>query len=253
MKKYTLIVILALFASSARSQITDSMQMSGDAQPQYGDLQLLETWGWLLAENFNLKGLEITEFELEAISRGMNAHIRGEAAPTDLQHSVNQMQEYFTQRETRIQIRQMQEGRAAEQAFFDSLWGQPNIQSLGSGLHFEIIEAGEGPKPTPSDVVVVHYSGTFINGEEFDSSYRKGQPARFKLDGVIPGWTQGLQQIAKGGKIKLYVPSKLGYGDAGSGGVPAASTLIFDVELLDILSGADQPSPPAAPKVSPAQ
>jgi len=244
MKRNTLIALLLILVSSAQSQITDPRGETAPPPPEFSDMELLETWGWLLAERFALKGLEITEYELELITKGMAAHVAGDRPATELQHSANQMQEYFDQREARILVKQIREGHAAEQAFFDTLWGKPGIQSLGTGLHFEISEEGEGRKPTPNDVVEVHYRGRFINGEEFDSSYRNGQPARFKLNGVIPGWTQGVQQIAKGGKIKLYVPSKLGYGDAGTNGVPAASTLIFDIELLNIISDVAPPSPP---------
>ncbi len=98
----------------------------------------------------------------------------------------------------------------------------------------------------------VNYTGTLVDGTVFDSSAQRGQPAEFPLDGVIPGWTEGIQKIGKGGKIKLYVPPELGYGDEGRPGIPPGSTLIFDVELLDIkptpaAPAAAAPAPAAAP------
>jgi len=242
MRRITLLGLVLATVASVPAQVTDSTEPSAQARPEYSDLQLLETWGWLLAQRFNLRNLETTELELEAINRGMEAFIKGEEPPTDLQFSVGQMQAYFTQRETRVREEQIAENTAAEQAFFDSLFGKSGIQSLGSGLHFEILEEGEGPEPDETDVVEVHYRGTFIDGEVFDSSYAKGRPARFRLNGVIPGWTQGLQLIGEGGKIKLYVPAELGYGEMGSEGVPPASTLIFEVELLKVLGDVELPS-----------
>jgi len=252
MNKITLVALLALSVSSARSQSAQTANAPSAPPPEYGTLELLETWGWLLAENFNLGGLEISEDELDAISRGMKIYVKGDEAPTNLQFSAPQMQTYFISREANIKARQLKENKAEGQAFFDSLWGKPNYQSLATGLYFEILKEGEGPTPKLSDVVEVHYRGTFLDGKEFDSSFKSGQPARFKLDAVIPGWKQGLQQINKGGKIKIFVPSDLGYGDEGSPGVPPASTLIFEVELLNIFSGTVATPLPSAP-VIPAQ
>ena len=93
----------------------------------------------------------------------------------------------------------------------------------------------------------VHYTGVLIDGTKFDSSVDRGEPAEFPLEGVIAGWTEGLQKINKGGKIKLYVPPHLAYGDEAKGGIPPGSTLIFDVELLEIKAGAPAPAMPAAP------
>ena len=90
------------------------------------------------------------------------------------------------------------------------------------------------PRPKPTETVKVHYTGKLIDGTVFDSSVQRGEPAEFPLDQVIPGWTEGIQKMNKGGKIKLYVPPQLAYGDDGRPGIPPSSTLIFDVELLDI-------------------
>ncbi|MBU5562641.1 FKBP-type peptidyl-prolyl cis-trans isomerase, partial [Escherichia sp. S69_ASV_4] len=91
--------------------------------------------------------------------------------------------------------------------------------------------------------VVVNYKGTLIDGKEFDNSYTRGEPLSFRLDGVIPGWTEGLKNIKKGGKIKLVIPPELAYGKAGVPGIPPNSTLVFDVELLDV-----KPAPKADAK-----
>ena len=117
-------------------------------------------------------------------------------------------------------------------------------QTLPSGLVYQSVKEGTGPSPAATDTVRVHYRGTFPDsGKEFDSSYSRGEPAEFPLEGVIPGWTEGLQKINKGGKLKLYVPPHLAYGDDGKGGIPPGSTLIFEVELLEIKAPAAAPAP----------
>jgi FKBP-type peptidyl-prolyl cis-trans isomerase FklB len=106
-----------------------------------------------------------------------------------------------------------------------------------SGLQYEVLATGEGEKPTAASMVRVHYHGTFINGDIFDSSVDRGQPAEFPVGGVIPGWTEALQIMAEGSKWRLYVPYHLAYGEQGSqGAIPPYSTLVFDVELLAIVS-----------------
>lgn len=111
------------------------------------------------------------------------------------------------------------------------------VVALSNGLQYEVLKSGEagGAKPTAVDTVVVHYTGTLIDGKEFDSSLRSGQPISFQLTGVIRGWTEILQLMTKGDKWKVYIPSDLGYGDQGySPAIPPGATLIFDIELIDI-------------------
>ncbi|WP_421864576.1 FKBP-type peptidyl-prolyl cis-trans isomerase [Motiliproteus sp.] len=114
------------------------------------------------------------------------------------------------------------------------------VLSSDSGLQLEVIQSGSGNRhPGPKDKVKVHYHGTLINGSVFDSSVERGEPIEFGLNQVIPGWTEGLQQMVVGEKSRLYIPSKLGYGNSGAGSIPPGSTLIFEVELLAINGEAD--------------
>lgn len=124
----------------------------------------------------------------------------------------------------------------------------PGVITLEDGLQYKVINTGTGPKPTAADKVTVNYRGTFINGEEFDSSAKSGHPANFPVMGVIKGWTEALQLMNVGSKWQLYVPAKLAYGEQGNRGVPGNSVLIFDVELL----GIDAPKPAPAPMAPPA-
>lgn len=112
------------------------------------------------------------------------------------------------------------------------------IKTTASGLQYKITEEGKGASPKGDDVVVVNYKGTLIDGTEFDSSFKRNQPAEFPLKGVIPGWTEGLQLMKKGGKAQFFVPPNLAYGDRPRQQIPGNAVLIFDVELLDIKAGA---------------
>lgn len=108
-----------------------------------------------------------------------------------------------------------------------------------SGLQYEVMSEGEGAKPVATDVVKVHYKGTLLDGTEFDSSYSRNEPTTFPLNRVIPGWTEGLQLMTVGSKYKFTIPSDLAYGDRDLGKIPANSTLIFEVELLEIQNDAE--------------
>jgi len=109
------------------------------------------------------------------------------------------------------------------------------FQETASGLKYRVLRKSDGRKPTASDTVTVNYRGWLDSGKEFDSSYKRGEPISFPLNGVIPGWTEGMQLVGEGGMIELWIPSRLGYGPEGSGGsVPPNATLHFIVELISV-------------------
>lgn len=114
---------------------------------------------------------------------------------------------------------------------------KPGVKTTPSGLQYQVITEGTGPKPKPSDVVKVHYKGTLLDGKTFDSSYDRGTPATFPLGAVIPGWREGLGLMSVGSKYKLWIPASIGYGEAGTQGgpIPPNATLVFEVELLEIV------------------
>ncbi len=126
------------------------------------------------------------------------------------------------------------ETRVAGEAFLASNKSQPGVIALPSGLQYKVITEGEGEHPRPEDVVEVHYTGSLIDGTVFDSSVERGETIKFPLNGVIPGWTEGVQLMKPGSKYMFYIPSNLGYGDRGTGPIPGGSVLIFEVELISI-------------------
>lgn len=151
-----------------------------------------------------------------------------QAAIMELQNGLRQKQE----------AKMQQEGEANKKegdAFLAANKTKPGVVTLPSGLQYKILTAGTGPKPTATDSVVCNYRGTLVNGTEFDSSYKRGQPATFPVNGVIKGWTEALQLMPVGSKWQLVVPPDLAYGARGAGSeIGPDSTLIFEVELMSI-------------------
>jgi FKBP-type peptidyl-prolyl cis-trans isomerase FklB len=124
---------------------------------------------------------------------------------------------------------------AEGKAFLEENKKKEGIKTLPSGLQYKVITEGSGRTPKATDTVTVHYRGTLINGTEFDSSYKKGQPATFQVSGVVRGWTEALQLMKEGSKWQLFIPSELAYGERAAGPqIPPGSTLIFEVELISI-------------------
>jgi FKBP-type peptidyl-prolyl cis-trans isomerase len=165
----------------------------------------------------------------------------GLAAATP-KYTPEQMRTALTQLQAAVQARAQQEAarvaeanKAAGAAFLKTNGAKAGVVTLPSGLQYEILKAGAGPTPKEDDTVQCNYRGTLIDGTEFDSSYKRGEAASFRVDGVIKGWTEALQRMPVGSKWRLVIPSDLAYGEKGAGGVIAPNAvLIFEVELLAI-------------------
>lgn len=143
------------------------------------------------------------------------------------------------------------EQKQKSQEFLAKLDIEKGVQKKPSGLRIKIEREGDGSSPAPTDTVKVNYRGTLLDGKEFDSSYKRGTPATFPLNGVIACWTEGLQPIKPGGKATLYCPSEIAYGDRGYPPIiPPGATLVFEVELLGI-EGAKSPAAAPSPKTNP--
>ena len=218
------------------------------ATPAFTDAQLVEEFGWFMGKRVGLGELELNPAEIEAFLKGISSSAASKDSPYVLDQIGPKMDEFMQKKQGAYLAKVKQQSLAASAAFFTKLKENKNVVELPDGLRYEIIKPGEGAFPKSTDTVKVHYTGTLIDGTVFDSSlqHTPPEPAEFPLDGVIVGWTEGLQKINKGGKIKLYVPPQLAYGDDGKGSIPPGSTLIFEVELLEIKAPAAAPATPAA-------
>jgi FKBP-type peptidyl-prolyl cis-trans isomerase len=213
----------------------------------YPDAQLIEEFGWFVGKRVGLAEIEFNKTEIDAFLKGISTAAAGKESPYDLEKVGPAMDGFMQKKQGAYLAKLKNQNTAATAAYFAKLKENKNVIMLPSGLGYEIVKPGEGAFPKPTETVKVHYSGALLDGTVFDASlqHTPPDPVEFPLDQVIPGWTEGIQKINKGGKIKLYVPPQLGYGDEGSQRIPPGSTLVFDVELLDI-----KPTPP--PSATPA-
>ena len=146
---------------------------------------------------------------------------------------------FFAEQESKMKAAQAEAGkRALEEGrvFLQNNASKPGVITTKSGLQYEVLKEGNGKKPKATDQVRCHYEGTLIDGTVFDSSYKRNEPAVFGLNQVIAGWTEGVQLMSEGAKYRFYIPYLLAYGESGAGGmIPPYATLIFDVELIEVL------------------
>ncbi len=223
------------------------------APAAYSETQILEALGWVASKQVQLETFGFTPAQLESVMKGISIGATGQDLPFDKEKMGPLISDYVQKKQAEFIDRLKKQGVAETTAFFAKLKENKNVVELPSGLRYEIVKPGDGPFPKPTETVKVHYTGALVNGTVFDSSLQPRQPGaavepvEFPLNGVIPGWTEGIQKINKGGKIRLYVPPHLGYGDEGRPGIPPASTLVFDVELLDIKPTPPEPASIAVP------
>lgn len=242
-KHLATLLLLALGLAGAHAQETKSnAPAAAPAAPKFTEAQMMEELGWWIGKRAGLSELEFNKEEIEQILKGVTAAAAGKDSPYDLDKIGPAMDEFMKKKQAAYLGKLKDKNNATNTAFFTKLKENKAVVELPSGLRYEIVKPGDGPAPKATETVKVHYTGTLLDGSVFDSSVQRGEPAEFPLDQVIPGWTEGIQKMNKGGKIKLYVPPHLAYGDDGRPGIPPGSTLIFDVELLDIKGGAAAPA-----------
>lgn len=180
----------------------------------------------------NLISSGVKTINAEAFNDAMNTVFAGKMPEIMPDEANNILQDYFDKL-------QKEQGNAAEEAgkkYLEENKKREGVVVLPSGLQYKILKAGDGPKPQAADTVKCHYEGRLINGQVFDSSIRRGEPAEFPVSGVIAGWVEALQLMPVGSKWQLYIPSELAYGAHGAGqSIGPNETLIFDVELLAIV------------------
>ena len=193
-----------------------------------------------LARNFAQQGLEL---DVDTLAGALKEGLQGlpsRLTQEQMQAAMQQLQEQMGGGADDDQNQDqdpnaMNNNKAEGEAFLAENASKPGVTILPSGLQYEVITEGTGAKPKLSSSVTTHYHGTLINGTVFDSSYQRGQPATFPVNGVIAGWTEALQLMPEGSKYRLYIPSDLAYGKRGAGrDIPGDTALIFDVELLKV-------------------
>ncbi len=226
------IVLSAFFAAVLSS--CSIFRKSGETQEEFTLKNATDSVSYALSSSIagNLKTQGVDSISEEAFLKGLQDAMNGDSLFLSAQESNAYLREYFNT----MQERKAREAKEKAEAFFEELRENENIKHTESGLHYEVLQKGDGEKPQASDKVKVHYHGTLTSGEVFDSSVDRGPPAEFGLNRVIKGWTEGLQLMNEGSKYKFYIPSELGYGERGSGQkIGPNEILIFEVELLEIL------------------
>ena len=195
--------------------------------------------GYTMADNVRQRFAE--SIDKEAFIRGISDRLN-DAEQAVTPEEANASLQAFAMAQQEALTARAGDNLAAGEAFMRDNGTREGVVTLESGLQYEVLTSAEGPKPVAADTVTTHYHGTLIDGTVFDSSYERGEPASFPLNGVITGWTEGLQLMSVGSKYRLFVPPQLAYGGQDRGPIPANSTLIFDVELLAIESASDESS-----------
>ncbi|MFC6670837.1 FKBP-type peptidyl-prolyl cis-trans isomerase [Marinobacterium aestuariivivens] len=233
MKKTLLAVTLASLMTAGPVALADDLDTE--------DKKLSYSLGLILGDKLKQ---DIETLDVEAFSQGVETIYKGEEPQLD-QEQVAQIMQAFQMKKMEEQRQQFAELAQANldkgQAYQADNGKKDGVTTTESGLQYEVLEGGQGESPTAEDTVKVHYKGQLVDGTEFDSSYARGEPVSFPLNGVIPGWTEGLQLMKEGGKARLVIPADLAYGPGGMGNaIGPNETLVFEVELLEVNPEAEQ-------------
>jgi FKBP-type peptidyl-prolyl cis-trans isomerase len=220
--KKLLVICVGMFLFSV-PYVVKSQEMTKEQKISYA-------LGANVAENFKSNEVPIL---FEYFQKGFEAMMAGknQLSQAEMQQAFNDLNQMMEEKQTKGAL----EEKVKSEKFLEENKKKAGIITTASGLQYKVVTMGTGEKPTAADKVKVHYHGTTIDGEVFDSSVERGEPITFPLGGVIPGWTEGVQLMPVGSKFIFYIPSDLAYGDRGAGGIikPGAA-LIFEVELISI-------------------
>lgn len=254
MKKLTLPTILLFSSSLVVAQAAEPAAANTAPKPapvtqtaavSPEDQKQLEAYGWIMGKQVvegSMAQFGFSAAEKEFFLKGFMKGAQGMGTSPIVVKEDGDKLESFLEGKAAQQHKKM-EAEVAEQAkkskdssksFFEKLDKDTKVKKTASGLYYQVTKEGSKEMPKANSTVKIDYVGTLIDGTEFDSSKKRGQPATFSLEQVIPGFKEGLQLVGKGGSIRLYMPSELAYGDNPLPGIPAGSTLIFDVDMIDI-------------------
>ncbi len=213
--------------------------------PDFTTDQLTEAFGYVVALQSGFKELGFKAKDAPLIAKGLARALADKVPSPDMMSIIQSsafqsfMEARISKAQAKVDVQSEVDAQAnidAGKVFIEGLKDDAGVQASESGLHYRILEAGDRARPTLNDTVLVHYKGSRIDGTPFDSSYDRGDPATFPLSGVVAGFGEGLTKIGAGGKIVLYIPSELGYGNnpRPGGVIQPGDTLVFECELLEI-------------------
>lgn len=189
------------------------------------------SYAWGLAMGRQLKGMGVSNLDADTFRNGVMNAFDGTEPAMPVEEAQKLINEYLQE----LQDKAEKAARAEGEQFLSENGKKENVKTTASGLQYVVEKEGTGAQPTAEDEVTVHYTGKLLNGQVFDSSVNRGEPATFPLNRVIPGWTEGVQLMKEGAKYTFFIPSDLAYGPQGvPGAIPPHSTLIFDVELIKV-------------------
>ncbi|WP_321533082.1 FKBP-type peptidyl-prolyl cis-trans isomerase [uncultured Desulfuromonas sp.] len=234
-----MLVGVALVLGGCKTEQTESKEVSVETLQQ----RVSYSVGLDVARNFKENEFELdTDLILQGIKdaqSGAQPRMSEEQIASTMEEFQQHMMEQYQQR----MAKQSTENATKEADFLAENSKKEGVVTLESGLQYKVVEAGSGASPTAEDTVRVDYRGTLLDGTEFDSSYKRGEPAEFQVNRVIPGWTEALQLMKEGATWELYIPAKLAYGERGMGQVIAPnSMLIFEVKFHSIVDGEEAPA-----------
>ena len=215
--------------------------------PQLKDLKDKASYAFGLNIGLNMHRQNV-DLNLDVFTAGIKDAL-AQRKPLLTEQEVKDTMMAFQKEMQEKQTEQAKKNEADGQKFLADNKNKEGVKTTASGLQYKVLKEGNGAQPKSSDTVTVNYRGTLIDGTEFDSSYKRGQPATFPVSGVIKGWTEALQLMKAGSKYQLFIPANLAYGDRSPGPqIPAGSTLTFEVELMEVKAPQPGSTPPPPPK-----
>ncbi|MDR3131085.1 MAG: FKBP-type peptidyl-prolyl cis-trans isomerase [Treponema sp.] len=237
---FVMISTVVLFSCSAEGRVEVTDDAPGDPETAAvlapSDLQnkidadTSYSFGMILALQFGLNQVKIG-YDYEEFLKGFRDAVEGKTARITQDEAVSKIDTAFSAAVDQLKV----DNTEKEKEYLAQNGAKSGVTTTGSGLQYEIITEGTGPKPTVENTVKVHYEGTLLDGTVFDSSYSRNEPVEFSLSQVIRGWSEGIQLMTVGSTYRFVIPSALAYGEQGNNTIPPNSTLIFKVELLSVV------------------